>query len=96
MKKVKIIDTIMGSGKTYDAIDRMKKERQRSSQITDHFYILEGIGRFENMKDLRMFLAVSREAIRKLMHRGVIKKIMNSSQELLNVEEYEDGNNTKF
>ena len=74
----------------------MKKERQQSSQIAGHFYILEGIGRFDNMKDLRMFLGVSREAIRRLMHRGVIKRINNDCQEQQNVEENGDGNNAKI
>ena len=96
MKRVKIIDAIMGTGKTDDAIEKKKKERPKSSHVANHYYILEGIGRFENMKDLRMFLGVSREAIRKLMHRKVIKKIMNSSQELQNVEENEEENNTRI
>jgi len=62
----------------------MQRESQQSSQIAHHYYILEGIGRFENMKDLRMFLGVSRQAIRKLMQAGVIKKMnqKNHSQEL--------------
>ena len=61
----------------------MKRERQQSSQIAHHYYILEGVGRFENMKDLRGFLGVSRAAIRKLMHAGVIKKMRETnSQEL--------------
>jgi hypothetical protein len=75
-------------------MDRMKRERQQSSQIVPHFYILEGIGRFENMKDLRSFLGVSRLAIRNLMDRGVIKKFMNCSQELLNTEDDEEGRNS--
>lgn len=93
MSKIEIIDAVMGTGKTDNEIDRMKKERPQSSKVAGHYYILEDIGRFENMKDLRMFLGVSREAIRKLMHRKVIKKFMNSSQELQNVEENEGGNN---
>lgn len=70
-------------------MEEMKRESQQSSQIAPHFYILEGIGKFENMKDLRSFLGVSRQAIRRLMHCGVIKRINNCSQELLNIEEYE-------
>lgn len=54
----------------------MKEGNQRSSQIVNHYYILKGVGRFDNMKDLRTFIGVSRHAIRKLMEAGVIEKIL--------------------
>jgi ribosomal protein S25 len=74
------------------ARDRVKRERQQTSQIAPHFYILKGIGRFENMKDLRSFLGVSRQAIRKLMQAGVIKKIIetNSQELFIMKKEHED------
>ena len=45
-------------------------------EISPHYYLIKGLGKFQNMKELRLALGVSREAIRMLMHVGLIKKII--------------------
>ncbi len=52
-----------------------KKLEEQSLAIKSHYYLIRGLGTFDNMKDLRMTLKVSRQAIRMLMEAGVIKKI---------------------
>ena len=52
-----------------------EKLEEQSIAIKQHYYLIEGLGTFDNMKDLRMTLKVSRQAIRMLMEAGVIKKI---------------------
>ena len=54
--------------------ERKKLEKQ-SIEIPQHYYFIKGLGKFDNMKDLRMKLKVSRQAIRMLMEAGVIIKI---------------------
>lgn len=49
--------------------------REQSTKIHTHHYLIKGLGTFENMKDLRLTLRVSLEAVRMLMRVGVIKKI---------------------
>ncbi len=51
-----------------------KKLEEQSIDIKPHYYLIRGIGTFNNMKDLRMTLKVSRQAIRMLMEAGVNKK----------------------
>lgn len=48
---------------------------KKTVEISPHYYLINGLGKFDNMKDLRMTLRVSRNAIRMLIHVGVIKKI---------------------
>jgi len=47
----------------------------KTVEISPHYYLINGIGKFDNMKELRMTLGVSRNAIRMLMKVGIIKKI---------------------
>ena len=54
--------------------ERKKLEKQ-SIEIPQHYYYIKGLGKFDNMKDLRMTLKVSRQAIRMLMRAGIIIKI---------------------
>jgi len=54
--------------------DRKELEEQ-SIEIPPHYYYIKGLGKFDNMKDLRMTLRVSRQAIRMLMRAGIIIKI---------------------
>ena len=51
------------------------KSKENLSTIQPHYYLIKGLGKFDNMKDLRMTLKVSRQAIRMLMRVGIIKKI---------------------
>lgn len=53
----------------------MEMEIEETSQITPHYYLIKGLGKFDNMKDLRTCLGVSRQAIRLLLKAGVIQKI---------------------
>ena len=53
----------------------MKTEQTKTNQITPHYYYIHGLGKFDNMKDLRMTLKVSRQAIRMLMRVGIIKRV---------------------
>ena len=56
-------------------MDDREKLKEQSEQIKPHYYYIKGLGKFDNMKDLRMTLKVSRQAIRMLMEAGVIIKI---------------------
>lgn len=70
-------------------MDDIKRSSRRTSQKTPHYYRLEGVGIYENMKDLRSFLGISRQAIRLLMRAGVVKKILKTpSQELSKLNNY--------
>ena len=51
------------------------KEIKIPSQIKPHHYIIKGLGKFDNMKELRAALGVSRNAIRLLLRVGIIQKI---------------------
>lgn len=53
----------------------MKLEQEQLTKNKPHYYLIKGLGKFDNMKELRMILKVSRQAIRMLMRVGVIKKI---------------------
>ena len=53
----------------------MKTDQTQTNQITPHYYYIQGLGIFDNMKELRTTLKVSRQAIRMLMRVGVIKRI---------------------
>ena len=50
--------------------------KKRTVEISPHHYLIKGLGKFQNMKELRIALGVSREAIRMLMQVGVIIKIV--------------------
>ena len=50
--------------------------KKRTVEISPHHYLIKGLGKFQNMKELRLALGVSREAIRMLMQVGVIIKIV--------------------
>ena len=52
-----------------------KELEEQSNDIPPHYYYIKGLGKFDNMKDLRMTLRVSRQAIRMLMRVGIIIKI---------------------
>ena len=52
-----------------------KKLEEQLLEIKPHYYLIQGLGKFHNMKELRMTLNVSRQAIRMLMEAGVITKI---------------------
>lgn len=53
----------------------MNIEDKQSVKIKSHYYYIQGLGVFDNMKELRTTLKVSRQAIRMLMRVGIIKKI---------------------
>lgn len=53
----------------------MKAEQTQTIQITPHYYYIQGLGKFENMKELRLNLRISRQAIRMLMRVGIIKRV---------------------
>lgn len=55
-------------------IGKMNAEIKQTNQIRQHYYYVHGLGKFENMKDLRTTLKVSRQAIRMLMRVGLIQK----------------------
>jgi hypothetical protein len=55
--------------------EKMELEKELSAEIQPHYYLINGLGKFDNMKDLRMTLKVSRQAIRMLMRVGVIKRV---------------------
>jgi len=48
---------------------------KKTIEISPHYYLINGLGKFDNMKELRMTLGVSRNAIRMLIQAGIIKKI---------------------
>ena len=56
-------------------MNERKKLEKQSIEIPQHYYYIKGLGKFDNMKDLRMTLKVSRQAIRMLMRAGIIIKI---------------------
>jgi len=53
----------------------LEMEIEKPSQIAPHYYFIRGLGKFDNMKDLRTCLGVSRQAIRMLLRVGIIQKI---------------------
>lgn len=53
----------------------MKLEQTQLTKNQAHYYLIKGLGKFENMKELRTTLKVSRQAIRMLMRVGIIKKM---------------------
>ena len=55
--------------------DEMRIEEDQSIKIQPHYYLINGLGKFDNMKDLRSTLKVSRQAIRMLMRVGIIKRV---------------------
>ena len=55
--------------------EKMELKKELSAKIQPHYYFINGLGKFDNMKDLRMTLKVSRQAIRMLMRVGIIKRV---------------------